>query len=200
VSCAGAGSVDLTAGTSTRLSTPKRLARVARLLPRPCRRVGDRIPPRRTSPRSRSDCGRFRSTLLWILRSHAGRPLRPFRQARRREPAVVCQQPPVVGITQFGDRRQSRPTQSTRLSKPWQRSSPSNLLGVGAPASSSRRLHTRAHRIGSPAANARRRRLAPTKRSSQAPDIGVVVLAAGGSSRHMTEAPLSPGQSSSKDA
>ena len=40
-----------------------------------------------------------RSTLLWILRSHAARPLRPFREARRREPAVVCQQPPVVGST-----------------------------------------------------------------------------------------------------
>ena len=30
-------------------------------------------------------------------------------EARRREPAVVCQQPPVGGSTQFGGRRQSRP-------------------------------------------------------------------------------------------
>ena len=30
-------------------------------------------------------------------------------EARRREPAVVCQQPPVVRSTQFGDRRRSRP-------------------------------------------------------------------------------------------
>jgi hypothetical protein len=30
-------------------------------------------------------------------------------KARRREPAVVCQQPPVVGSAQFGDRRRSRP-------------------------------------------------------------------------------------------
>ncbi len=30
-------------------------------------------------------------------------------EARRREPAVVCQQPPVVGSTQFGGRRRSRP-------------------------------------------------------------------------------------------
>ena len=33
----------------------------------------------------------------------------PLREARRREPAVVCQQPPVVGSTQFGGRQQSRP-------------------------------------------------------------------------------------------
>ena len=44
-----------------------------------------------------------------VFRSHAGRPLRPFREARRREPAVVCQQPPVVRSTQFGGRRRSRP-------------------------------------------------------------------------------------------
>ena len=38
MSCAGAVSVDVTGGTSRHLSTPKRLARVARLLPRPSRR------------------------------------------------------------------------------------------------------------------------------------------------------------------
>ena len=35
--------------------------------------------------------------------------LRPFSEVRRREPAVVCQQPPVVGSTQLGGHRQSRP-------------------------------------------------------------------------------------------
>ena len=98
------------ARTSRHLSTPKRLARVARLLPRPSRRSWrPEIPPRRTSLRSRKYWGRFPSTLPWILRSHAGRPLRPFGEARRREPAVVCQQPPVVGSTQLGGHRRSRP-------------------------------------------------------------------------------------------
>ena len=40
-------------------------------------------------------------------RRHAA--LRPFRQAPRREPAVACQQPPVVGSTQLSGRRPSRP-------------------------------------------------------------------------------------------
>ena len=63
------------ARTSRHLSTPKRLARVARLLPRPSRRSWrPEIPTRRTSPRSLKYRGRFRSTLLWILRSHAARP------------------------------------------------------------------------------------------------------------------------------
>lgn len=39
-------------------------------------------------------------------------------EARRAEPAVVCQRPPVVPSAQFGDRRRSR-TRSTRLPKPW---------------------------------------------------------------------------------
>ena len=42
--------------------------------PDPRGAAGDRIPPRRTSPRSLKYWGRFRSTLLWILRSHAARP------------------------------------------------------------------------------------------------------------------------------
>jgi hypothetical protein len=40
-------------------------------------------------------------------------------EARRREPAVVCQQPPVVRSAQFDDGRQSTTTQSTRLPQPW---------------------------------------------------------------------------------
>jgi hypothetical protein len=42
------------------------------------------------------------------------------REAQRRDPAVVCQQPPVVGSTQFGGRRRSRPRGSARPSEPWQ--------------------------------------------------------------------------------
>jgi hypothetical protein len=34
---------------------------------------------------------------------------RPIGEAQSREPAVVCQQPPVVRSAQFGDRRRSRP-------------------------------------------------------------------------------------------
>ena len=49
--------------------------------------------------------GRFRSTFPKPRRQAAS----PLREARRREPAVVCQQPPVVGSTQFGGRQQSRP-------------------------------------------------------------------------------------------
>ena len=94
------------ARTSRHLSTPKRLAQVARLLPRPSRRSWrPEIPPRRTSPRSRSNGAASGPR----FRSHAGRPLRPFGEPRHRESAVVCQQPPVVGSTQFGGRRQSRP-------------------------------------------------------------------------------------------
>ena len=42
-------------------------------------------------------------------------------EARRRELAVVCQQPPVVRSPQFGDRRRSRPPGPARPSQPWQR-------------------------------------------------------------------------------
>ena len=94
------------ARTSRHLSPPKRLARVARLLPRRSRRRRrPEIPPRRTSPRSPKRRGRFRSTFPKPRRQAAS----PFREARRREPAVVRQQPPVVGSTQFGGRQQSRP-------------------------------------------------------------------------------------------
>jgi hypothetical protein len=94
--------------TSRHLGAPKRLARVARLLARPSRRSWRRDPAAtHLSPFSEVG-GPFRSTLLWILRSHAARPLRPFRQARRREPAVICPEPPVVASTQFCGRRQSR--------------------------------------------------------------------------------------------
>jgi len=51
------------ARTSRHLSPPKRLARVARLLPRTSRRSWrPEIPPRRTSPRSPKRRGHFRST------------------------------------------------------------------------------------------------------------------------------------------
>jgi hypothetical protein len=84
--------------------------------PDPGRAAGDR--------RSRRDAP---LRVLWSngaasgprFRSHAGRPLRLFREVRRRESAVVCQQPPVVGSTQFGGRRRSRPRGSARLSEPW---------------------------------------------------------------------------------
>ena len=39
--------------------------------------------------------------------------------ARRREPTVVCQQTLTVRSAQFGDRRRSTTTQSTRLPQPW---------------------------------------------------------------------------------
>ena len=109
-SCPGAGSVDVTGGTSRHLSTPKRLARVARLLPRPSRRSW-RPDPAATHVSAFSE-------VMEPLPVHASvdspKPrrqaaLRPFSEVRRREPAVVCQQPPVVGSTQLGGHRQSRP-------------------------------------------------------------------------------------------
>ena len=109
-SCPGAGSVDVTGGTSRHLSTPKRLARVARLLPRPSRRSW-RPDPAATHVSAFSE-------VMGPLPVHASvdspKPrrqaaLRPFSEVRRREPAVVCQQPPVVGSTQLGGHRQSRP-------------------------------------------------------------------------------------------
>jgi hypothetical protein len=82
------------AGRPGLLSTPKRLAQVARLLPRPSRRSWrPEIPPRRTSPRSPKRRGRFRSTFPKPRRQAAS----PLREARRREPAVVCQQPSLWG-------------------------------------------------------------------------------------------------------
>ncbi len=45
------------------------------------------------------------------------------REARRREPAVVCQQPSVVRSPQFGDRRRSRPRGRRDYREPWQRHS-----------------------------------------------------------------------------
>ena len=110
MSCAGAGSVDVKARTSRHLSTPKRLARVARLLPRPSRRSW-RPDPAATHLSAFSE-------VLGPLPVHASvdspnprrqAALRPFSEVRRREPAVVCQQPPVVGSTQLGGHRQSRP-------------------------------------------------------------------------------------------
>jgi hypothetical protein len=120
VSCAGAGSVEVTgADVQARNASPE--SPVSRPDPRGAAR--DRRSHRDAPRRVLEVMGRFRSTLLWILRSHAARPLRPFSEAPRREPATVCQQPPVVGSTQFGNRRHSRPTQSTRLSEPWQSTS-----------------------------------------------------------------------------
>ena len=43
-------------------------------------------------------------------------------EARRREPAVVCQQPSVVRSAQFGDRPVVKTIQSTRLPQPWRTS------------------------------------------------------------------------------
>ena len=119
MSCPGAGSVDVTGGTSRHLSTPKRLARVARLLPRPSRRSW-RPDPAATHVSALSE-------VLGPLPVHASvdspKPrrqaaLRPFSEVRRREPAVVCQQPPVVGSTARWSPTVTT-TQSTRLSEPW---------------------------------------------------------------------------------
>src|SRR4030081_1581666 len=86
------------ARTSRHLSTPKRLARGARLLPRPSRRSW-RPDPAATHVSAFSE-------VMGPLPVHASvdspKPrrqaaLRPFSEVRGREPAVVCQQPPVVG-------------------------------------------------------------------------------------------------------
>ena len=74
VSCAGAVLWKSQARTSRHLRTPNRLARIARLLPRPSRRSWRReIPPRRTSPRSLKYWGRFRSTFPKPRRQAAAR-------------------------------------------------------------------------------------------------------------------------------
>jgi hypothetical protein len=96
------GSVDVTGGTSRHLGTPKRLARGAPS-PAPTVETGGRAA---THLSTFSDDGAASGPRF---RSHAGRPLRPFGEARRRESAVVCQQPPVVRSTQFGGRRRTRP-------------------------------------------------------------------------------------------
>jgi hypothetical protein len=99
VSCAGAALWKSQARTSRHLSTPKRLT-PSRPSPAPTLAAQLQTDPAATHLSAFSKrWGRSRSTLLRILRSHAARPLRPFSEARRREPAVVCQQPPVVGST-----------------------------------------------------------------------------------------------------
>ena len=55
----------------------------------------------------RRACESFRSTLLRILRSHAGQADASVGKRGPRA-SVVCQQPPVVPSAQFGDRRRSR--------------------------------------------------------------------------------------------
>ena len=57
---------------------------------------------RRARLRNRTRSSRARSASSAVRDSSVG-------EARRRESAVVCQQPPVVGSTQFGGRRRSRP-------------------------------------------------------------------------------------------
>jgi hypothetical protein len=90
--------------------SPKRLARVARLLPRPSRRSW-RPDPAATHLSAFSEvmgpplvhpfCGFSEATPPDRAASVQG--------SAPREPAVISQQPPVVGSTQFGGSQQSRP-------------------------------------------------------------------------------------------
>ena len=124
MSCAGAGSVEVT-GADVQAPQYAETPRPSRPSPAPTLaaqlETGD---PAATHLSAFSEVMGPLPVHASVFRSHAGRPLRPFREARRREPAVVCQQPPVVGSTQFGGRRRSRPRGSARLSEPWQTSSP----------------------------------------------------------------------------
>ena len=117
-SCAGAGSVEVTGGTSRHPSTPKRLARVARLLPRPSRRSWrPETPPRRTSPRSLKYWGRFRSTFP-KPRRQAATPVRGAATPRirgRLSAAAGCREHTVRWSPA------ATTTQWTRLSESWQR-------------------------------------------------------------------------------
>ena len=86
--------------------------------PDPRGAAGDRIPPRRTSPRSRSDGAASGPRFCGF--SDATPPGRCVRSGKRgaasRRSSVSSRR---LWGAQFGGRRQSRPTQSPRLSEPW---------------------------------------------------------------------------------
>ena len=108
------------AQTSRHLSPPKRLARVARLLPRRSRRSWrPEIPPRRTSPRSPKRRGHFRSTFSEA--TPAGR----FAATGSAAPRAGGRLSAAAGCAEHTVQWSPTVTtsQSTRLSEPWQRHS-----------------------------------------------------------------------------
>ena len=105
------------APTSRHLSPPKRLPRVARLLPRTSRRSWrPEIPPRRTSPRSPKRRRHFRSTFSEATpagRFAATGSAAP-RAGGRLSAAAGCEEHTVQWSPTVTT------TQSTRVSEPWQ--------------------------------------------------------------------------------
>ena len=124
MSCAGAGSVEVT-GADVQAPPYAETPRPSRPVscPDPRGAARDRRSRRDAPLRVLEVWGRFRSTLLWILRSHAARPAASVQ--RSQAPRAGGRLSAAAGCGEHTARWSPTvtTTQSARLSEPWQRHS-----------------------------------------------------------------------------